>query len=48
MEYETLETLKAAFDDWRSKKRYAHESMPAELLARARISSTSGLNNGAS
>ena len=36
MEYETLETLKVAFDDWRSKKRYPHESMPAELLARAR------------
>ena len=36
MGFETLETLKAAFDDWRSKKRYPHEPMPAELLTRAR------------
>lgn len=36
MGLETLETLKAAFDYWRSKKRYPHEAMPAELLNRAR------------
>ena len=33
---ESLADLKAAFDDWRSKKRHARETIPATLLERAR------------
>jgi len=36
MENESLAKLKAAFEDWRSKKRYAREAVPADLLERAR------------
>ena len=36
MEHESLAKLKAAFDDWRSKKRYAREAVPAALLEWAR------------
>jgi hypothetical protein len=36
MESESLTRLKAAFEDWRSKKRYAREAVPADLLERAR------------
>lgn len=31
-----LARLKAAFEEWRSKKRYAREAVPADLLERAR------------
>jgi len=33
---ESLAKLKAAFEDWRSKKRYPREAVPADLLERAR------------
>jgi len=36
MENESLAELKAAFEDWRSKKRFKGEAVPAELLERAR------------
>jgi len=36
VEHESLAKLKAAFDDWRSKKRYAREAVPAALLEWAR------------
>lgn len=36
MENESLAKLKAAFEEWRSKKRYAREAVPADLLERAR------------
>lgn len=36
MENEPLARLKAAFEDWRGKKRYAREAVPADLLERAR------------
>jgi hypothetical protein len=32
----SLDRLKAAFDDWRSKKRHPREAIPGALLARAR------------
>jgi hypothetical protein len=35
MKVESLDELKAAFDDWRSKKRYAREPVPKELMERA-------------
>jgi hypothetical protein len=36
MQNESLGKLKAAFEDWRSKKRYPREAVPADLLERAR------------
>jgi hypothetical protein len=36
MQIESLVTLKAAFEEWRSRKRHAREAVPAALLARAR------------
>ena len=36
MKVESLHELKAAFDDWRSKKRHAREAVPADLVERAR------------
>lgn len=36
MKRESLDGLKAAFEQWRSKKRYRQEAVPADLLARAR------------
>jgi len=36
MNKESLDGLKAAFDNWRSKKRYPREAIPGALLARAR------------
>ena len=35
MKVETLDELKAAFDDWRSKKRQLREPVPSELRRRA-------------
>jgi hypothetical protein len=35
MEIESLAGLKAAFDQWRSKKRHPREAVPADLLGRA-------------
>jgi hypothetical protein len=35
MEVESLAGLKAAFEEWRSKKRHPREAVPAELLERA-------------
>lgn len=35
MKVETLKELKAAFDDWRSKKRHLREPVPSELRERA-------------
>jgi hypothetical protein len=44
MKVETLDELKAAFDDWRSKKRHAREPVPSELRRRAhRASDVYGL-----
>lgn len=37
MQDESLDQLKIAFEDWRSKKRYPREAVPAELLERARL-----------
>lgn len=36
MQIESLAVLKAAFEDWRSRKRHAREAVPAALLERAR------------
>jgi hypothetical protein len=36
MEIESLAGLKAAFEEWRSKKRHPREAVPADLLDRAR------------
>jgi hypothetical protein len=36
MSMESLEELSASFKKWRLKKRYATESVPADLVARAR------------
>lgn len=36
MEFESLAGLKAAFDEWRRRKRHPREAMPADLLERAR------------
>lgn len=36
MNDESLNELKAAFDDWRSKKRHPREAIPIALLKRAR------------
>jgi len=36
VEIETLVGLKAAFEDWRRKKRHVREAVPGELLERAR------------
>ena len=36
MENESVARLKAAFADWRSKKRHPREAVPADLLERAR------------
>lgn len=36
MENESLAKLKAAFKDWRRKKRYLREAVPPDLLERAR------------
>ena len=36
MNEKSLDRLKAAFDDWRSKKRHLREAVPGALLARAR------------
>ena len=36
MEVESLAGLKAVFEDWRSKKRYDREAVPAELRKMAR------------
>jgi hypothetical protein len=35
MKVETLDELKAAFDDWRSKKRHPREAVPSGLRRRA-------------
>jgi hypothetical protein len=35
MEVEALAGLKAAFEEWRSKKRHPREAVPADLLERA-------------
>ena len=35
MNVESLAGLRAAFEQWRSKKRYAREAVPADLLDRA-------------
>jgi hypothetical protein len=35
MQHESLAKLEAAFKEWRSKKRYAREAVPADLLRRA-------------
>jgi len=35
MDGESLVELKAAFDEWRSRKRHAREAVPADLLRRA-------------
>jgi hypothetical protein len=37
MDVESLAGLKAAFEEWRSKKRYEREAIPAHLLERARL-----------
>jgi hypothetical protein len=36
MEVEALAGLRAAFEKWRSKKRYLREAVPSDLLERAR------------
>ena len=36
MKVDTLDELKSAFAQWRSRKRHAREAMPEALLARAR------------
>ena len=36
MSEKSLDRLRAAFDDWRSKKRYPREAIPGALLERAR------------
>src|SRR3972149_741686 len=36
MKVESLDELKSAFEEWRRSKRHVRESMPQELLARAR------------
>ena len=36
MDVESLAGLKAAFNEWRSKKRHVREAIPAGLLVRAR------------
>lgn len=36
MKRESLDGLKAAFEEWRSRKRYRQQATPAVLLARAR------------
>ena len=35
MDVESLAGLKAGFKEWRSKKRYAREAIPADLMERA-------------
>jgi len=35
MDGESLVKLKAAFEEWRSRKRHAHEAVPVDLLRRA-------------
>ena len=37
MDVESLAGLKAAFEEWRSKKRYEREAIPGHLLERARL-----------
>jgi len=36
MKADSLDELKSAFEEWRRRKRHVRESMPQELLARAR------------
>jgi hypothetical protein len=36
MKVDSLDELKSAFEEWRRRKRHVRESMPEELLARAR------------
>ena len=36
MKVDSLDELRSAFDEWRRRKRHVRESMPQELLARAR------------
>ena len=36
MQVESLAGLEKAFEEWRSRKRYAREAVPADLLAKAR------------
>ena len=36
MKRESLDGLKAAFEEWRTKKRYLREAVPAALMERAR------------
>ena len=36
MKVDSLDKLKSAFEEWRRRKRHVRESMPQELLARAR------------
>jgi hypothetical protein len=36
MKVDSLDELKSAFEEWRRRKRHVRESMPQELLARAR------------
>jgi hypothetical protein len=37
MQIESLTGLRAAFEEWRSRKRHAREAVPAALLERARV-----------
>ena len=37
MKVDSLDSLKSAFEEWRRRKRHVRESMPRELLARARL-----------
>ena len=47
MKVETLDELKAAFDDWRSKKRHPREAVPLNLRRRAhRAIDVYGLGGG--
>ncbi len=36
MKVDTTEEMKTAFEEWRSRKKHLHESIPQELLDRAR------------
>ena len=36
MKVDSLDELKSAFEEWRRRKRHVRESMPQQLLARAR------------
>lgn len=36
MQVESLETVRAAFEEWRRRRRYVREAIPASLIERAR------------